>query len=162
MTYADYFKKAVGFDPYPYQTALAEGARVPIPLKISTGAGKTEAAILGWLYRRFEHPNEAVRDSTSRRLVYCLPMRTLVEQTIGRVEKWFARLGMADDVGVVKLMGGEPRSQWYLHPEKPFIVVGTQDMLWHNDTFMLRSALDREALEEFFLEEYRPTPIVPP
>ena len=33
---------------------------------------------------------------------------------------------------------------------------------WHNDTFMLRSALDREALEEFFLEDYRPTPIVSP
>ena len=27
------------------------------------------------------------------------------------------------------LMGGEPRKQWYLDPEKPFIVVGTQDML---------------------------------
>ena len=36
---------------------------------------------------------------------------------------------MTDRVGVVTLMGGEPRDQWYLHPEKPFIVVGTQDML---------------------------------
>ena len=33
---------------------------------------------------------------------------------------------------------------------------------WQNDTFMLRSALDREALVKFFLEEYRPTPIVSP
>ena len=33
---------------------------------------------------------------------------------------------------------------------------------WRNDTFMLSSALDREALEEFFLEEYEPTPIVSP
>ena len=33
---------------------------------------------------------------------------------------------------------------------------------WHNDTFTLRSALDREALVEFFVEEYRPTPIVSP
>ena len=33
---------------------------------------------------------------------------------------------------------------------------------WHNDTFTLRSALDRDALVEFFLEEYRPTPIVSP
>ncbi len=33
---------------------------------------------------------------------------------------------------------------------------------WHNDTFMLRSALDRDALVGFFLEEYRPTPIVSP
>ncbi len=33
---------------------------------------------------------------------------------------------------------------------------------WHNDTFMLRSTLDRDSLVEFFLEEYRPTPIVSP
>ena len=33
---------------------------------------------------------------------------------------------------------------------------------WENDRFMLISALDREALVGFFLEEYKPTPIVSP
>ena len=33
---------------------------------------------------------------------------------------------------------------------------------WRNDAFMLSSALNREALVEFFLEEYKPTPIVSP
>jgi len=33
---------------------------------------------------------------------------------------------------------------------------------WQNDTFWLRSTLDRDALVKFFLEEYRPTPIVAP
>ncbi|MEP0848059.1 MAG: type I-U CRISPR-associated protein Csx17 [Phycisphaerae bacterium] len=33
---------------------------------------------------------------------------------------------------------------------------------WKNDVFWLRSTLDRHALEKFFLEEYRPTPIVAP
>jgi len=33
---------------------------------------------------------------------------------------------------------------------------------WRNDVFILRSLLDREALQKFFLEEYRPTPIVVP
>ena len=33
---------------------------------------------------------------------------------------------------------------------------------WSNDTFYLRSKLDRDALTAFFLEEYRPTPIVSP
>ena len=33
---------------------------------------------------------------------------------------------------------------------------------WRNDTFTLRSTLDRDALLEFFLKEYRPTPIVSP
>jgi len=33
---------------------------------------------------------------------------------------------------------------------------------WKNDTFWLRSFLDRNALMKFFLEEYQPTPIVAP
>lgn len=33
---------------------------------------------------------------------------------------------------------------------------------WQNDTFLLRSTLDRDALRTFLLEEYRPTPIVSP
>ena len=125
MTYAGFFKRATGFNPYPYQARLAESDGQSSLLRVPTGAGKTEALILGWLYQRSVCADVAV----PRRLVYCLPMRTLVEQTVKRVEKWVGNLGIADDVGVVKLMGGEPRTQWYLHPEKPFIVVGTQDML---------------------------------
>ena len=129
MAYTQFFMKATGFAPYPYQSELAEGTSLPILLKVPTGAGKTEAAVLGWLYRLFEHPAEAVRDSMPRRLVYCLPTRVLVDQTVDRVEEWLVNLRMAHDVGVVTLMGGEPPKQWYLEPEKPFIVVGTQDML---------------------------------
>ena len=33
---------------------------------------------------------------------------------------------------------------------------------WRADTFLLTSSLDRDALVKFFLEEYRPTPIVSP
>ena len=33
---------------------------------------------------------------------------------------------------------------------------------WKNDVFWLRSTLDKEALEKFFLDEYAPTPIVGP
>ncbi len=98
-------------------------------LRIPTGAGKTEAAILSWLYRKFEHSDHAVRRGTPSRLVYCLPMRTLVEQTVDRVRCWLNALGWTNRVGVVTLMGGEPRSQWYLEPEKPCVIIGTQDML---------------------------------
>ena len=129
MNYVEFFKKATEFAPYPYQSGLAESRDLPVLLKVPTGAGKTEAAILGWLYRRSRHSDKAVRDCTPRRLVYCLPMRTLVEQTVKRVERWLICLGMEDGVGVVTLMGGEPRTEWYLDPEKPYIVVGTQDML---------------------------------
>lgn len=33
---------------------------------------------------------------------------------------------------------------------------------WHRDQFVLESSLDREALVKFFLEEYRPTPVLSP
>lgn len=33
---------------------------------------------------------------------------------------------------------------------------------WHNDTFVLETELDREALQMFFLERYQPTPILAP
>ena len=129
MTFKGFFVSATGNKPYPYQSKLAEAADMPALLKIPTGAGKTEAAILSWLYRLSEHPDPDVRHGTSRRLVYCLPMRTLVEQTEERVQRWLDKLGMADRINVVVLMGGEPRTQWYLEPEKPTIVIGTQDVL---------------------------------
>ena len=124
MDFIEFFTHATDHHPYPYQVELAKRENLPALLKIPTGAGKTETAVLGWLYRYFEHP-----DSMPRRLVYCLPMRTLVEQTAARVQDWLKRLSKTEDVGVVILMGGEPRVQWYLHPEKPYIIIGTQDML---------------------------------
>lgn len=129
MNYIDFFGRATGNQPYSYQARVAERERMPKLLRIPTGAGKTEAAILGWMYRKFYHPNAEVRRNTPRRLVYCLPMRTLVEQTVGRVNDWLGNLGKRDEIVLVTLMGGEPRTQWYLEPEKATIVIGTQDML---------------------------------
>lgn len=130
MNFAQFFSAAAGgWLPYPYQVRVAESQEMPALLRVPTGAGKTEAATLGWLYRCFEHPSRSVRDATPRRLVYCLPMRTLVEQTVERIKGWVDNLGMADQVGAVTLMGGKPPTEWYLYPEKPFIIVGTQDML---------------------------------
>ena len=128
MCYEEFFEQTTGFKPYPYQEKVATQPDFPVLMRIPTGAGKTEAAILGWLYRRFFHPDPRIGASTPRRLVYCLPMRTLVEQTVGRVHSWLK--GMPElKMDVVTLMGGEPRIRWDLHPERPCILVGTQDML---------------------------------
>ncbi len=129
MSYKAFFKKATGFHPYPYQASFAEEPELRTLLRIPTGAGKTEAAALGWLYRRFQHPDPAVRAATPRRLVYCLPTRSLVEQTVKRVEGWLERLNLKGGVGVVTLMGGEPRDRWSLKPERPCVIIGVQDML---------------------------------
>jgi CRISPR-associated endonuclease/helicase Cas3 len=95
---------------------------------VPTGAGKTAAVVLAWLWRR-RFAEEAIRRATPRRLVYCLPMRVLVEQTQKAVETWLGNLGLQDEVRVYVLMGGEEMEDWDIHPEDDAILVGTQDML---------------------------------
>ncbi|MBA3916674.1 MAG: DEAD/DEAH box helicase, partial [Acidobacteriales bacterium] len=145
------FRRAMGeeISPLPYQERLAiEGRAVPSLLDVPTGLGKTAAAILGWLWRRRFEPEQAVRDDTPRRLVYCLPMRVLVEQTYQEAGKWLKNLSLWTDpeqqsaawtkddidhgqhpIATHLLLGGEEKSDWALWPERDSILVGTQDML---------------------------------
>jgi len=77
--FAEWFKRATGHDPYPFQVRFACGEQLPELVHVPTGLGKTAMAVLGWLWRRQFQPDETKRKSTPRRLVYCLPMRVLVE-----------------------------------------------------------------------------------
>ncbi|RMG00773.1 MAG: DEAD/DEAH box helicase [Acidobacteria bacterium] len=92
MRYEDFFKQAFGREPYEFQSEMAEG-ELPSIVGAPTGAGKTAAALGAWLWRRLDH-NRSSRQSSKvggcctnqlekvgRRLIYCLPMRVLVEQT---------------------------------------------------------------------------------
>lgn len=80
--------------PHNYQRDLAMvGDTIPQLLNIPTGLGKTAAAVLAWLWRR-RFADESIRKHTPRRLVYCLPMRVLVEQTFGEAVRWLDRLGL--------------------------------------------------------------------
>lgn len=134
MTYAEMFKAAMGTDnePYPYQTRLATEGVLPQLLDIPTGLGKTAAVVLAWLWRRRFAPKE-IRHQTPRRLVYCLPMRVLVEQTRDNAKKWIEKLVeaqlLAEPIPVHVLMGGEEADDWDLYPERDAILIGTQDML---------------------------------
>ena len=94
-------------------------------ISIPTGLGKTAAVVLSWLWNRVHLRSE----KWPRRLVYCLPMRTLVEQTEGNVREWLKNLGLAEKAGVHILMGGEDSGEWDIHPEREAILIGTQDML---------------------------------
>ncbi len=102
--------------------------KLPRVLQVPTGTGKTAAVILGWLYRR-RFAGESVRKQTPRRLVYCLPMRTLVEQTQDATARWLKNLGLENEVKLHLLMGGEQASDWDESPQQEAILVGTQDML---------------------------------
>lgn len=116
-------------EPYDYQQRLAAEPCISRLINVPTGLGKTAAVILSWLWNRWQ-PNS----TWPRRLVYCLPMRTLVEQTASEAEKWIAKLA-TDGIltskapRVVVLMGGEDATDWDLYPEEDAILIGTQDML---------------------------------
>ena len=148
MTYDEFFQNARGdqLPPHGYQCRLAcgpdakpdqpetlsDGTRCQSQLiSIPTGLGKTAAVVLAWLWNRV-HLKTA---KWPRRLVYCLPMRTLVEQTRDEAEKWLGDLlwdgkGTHEGkVGLHILMGGEDSGDWDIHPEREAILLGTQDML---------------------------------
>ena len=151
--FADLFQRATGNKPFGFQERFA--TELPTLVRVPTGAGKTAMALLGWLWRRQFAPDPAIRSATPRRLVYCLPMRVLVEQTRDDAVRWLQNVdrlaGRAtfDDVGhgkrrltdytidrrdpsrvaVSVLMGGEEPDDWDLYPERDAILIGTQDML---------------------------------
>ena len=89
----EFFQRAMGGErtvaPYPYQCKFATQATLPHLLRVPTSAGKTATAILGWLYRWQAQPKQ-----TPRRLVYCLPMRVLVEQSEREARRWINNLGL--------------------------------------------------------------------
>ena len=147
IRYNAYFKAVTGCLPFDYQQRLAGGdcgttCHSQI-IDIPTGLGKTAAVINAWLWNRV-----IIRNSKwPRRLVYCLPMRTLVEQTESEVRKWVRNLlNKADELGIsgpsledlkwmteyghVILMDGEDTDQkWDMYPERTSVIIGVQDML---------------------------------
>ncbi len=156
MNYDEFFCRAFGkqsdkaFQPFDYQRRLATEPW-PDLLDVPTGMGKTAAVVLAWLWRR--RFDKKFKEQTPRRLVYCLPMRVLVEQTHENVITWFDHLGVLpgdtvweetngtrrlklyapapekDGVSVHLLMGGAEQTDWATWPERDAILIGTQDML---------------------------------
>ncbi|NLF23222.1 MAG: DEAD/DEAH box helicase [Lentisphaerae bacterium] len=121
--YQSFFKRVAGVDAaHGWQGTLGSSPEIRNRLIcVPTGFGKTLGVLSAWAYNRIARQNEA----WPRRLVWCLPMRTLVEQTVAEVERVVAPLG----VNVYTVMGGKDAGEWYLHPEVNAVIVGTQDML---------------------------------
>lgn len=149
MTYQDFFQSATDFPPYDYQCHLAcgEGAALEKPqtltsgrpchsqlINIPTGLGKTAAVALAWLWNRVH----LQKSEWPRRLVYCLPMRTLVEQTRDEARRWIESVAGKNLIPgkpprIIILMGGEELEgdarDWDIYLEENAILIGTQDML---------------------------------
>ncbi len=96
--------------------------------------GKTLGVLAAWSWHRLHNAN----DTWPRRLIWCLPMRVLAEQTEAVVRNSLESVGLLWDgrskhtgkVGVHLLMGGaDPGGEWHLFPEESAVLIGTQDML---------------------------------
>ncbi len=131
MDFSTFFKESSeGRCPRPYQQQL--GVRAwPETLIVPTGFGKTAAVLSAWLWKTSQSDPD-----TPRRLVYCLPMRTLVEQTEDVAKHWIAaaKARLELDVQLDVLMGGRGDGRlsspgWIINPERPTILIGTQDLL---------------------------------
>lgn len=121
-----FFKTATGgFTPYRWQLQVAVDG-LPDVLPVPTGLGKTEIA-LAWAWRLLID-----RQPEPLHLVVCLPMRSLVMQTVHRLKDCFEALRAKEpeiEVGVHQLMGGAIDEEWARSPDRPWILVGTQDQL---------------------------------
>lgn len=113
------------FSPYEWQRLVALDG-LPDVLPVPTGLGKTEIA-LAWAWRLLvdEKPEP-------RHLVICLPVRSLVTQTVQRLRGYFEELSAVSpgiSVDVYQLMGGAIDEEWVERPDTPWVLVGTQDQL---------------------------------
>lgn len=137
MSFPDWFARLAGEScaPHEWQQELAFDDRCRSRLiRVPTGWGKTLGVLAAWSWHRLDRKDPA----WPRRLVWCLPMRVLVEQTHAIARDALARLQLLWDgtgdhrgrVGVHLLMGGaSDDGAWTLYPEEAAIVIGTQDML---------------------------------
>lgn len=126
QSFTDFFKSANGgFAPYGWQLQVAVDG-LPDVLPVPTGLGKTEVA-LAWAWRLLVD-----KKPEPLHLVVCLPMRSLVTQTVQRLQTYFDALKAKEpeiDVAVHQLMGGAIDDEWVGQPDKPWVLVGTQDQL---------------------------------
>lgn len=138
MTFDELFERVrpdngTKIDPHHWQVELASAERCENRLiRVPTGFGKTLGILAAWLWNRIERMD----DSWPRRLVWCLPMRVLVEQTesevrrvLGQIDRLWDGGDHSGKVGVHALMGGADDDEWFLHPEHCSVLIGTQDML---------------------------------
>lgn len=134
-SYRKYFAAlAEGKTPHGWQRDLvAESLCGNRLIRVPTGFGKTLGVISAWLWQRVQKQG----DCWPRRLVWCLPMRVLVEQTADEARAVLVKLGLLWDgtgdhtgkIGVHLLMGGANCGDWHLYPEENAVLIGTQDML---------------------------------
>ena len=136
LDFENYFRRLADLPedalPHLWQVELAAAPDCANRLiRIPTGFGKTFGVLAAWLMNRVERADS----QWPCRLVWCLPMRVLVEQVADEVTKALGRVkrlgqvGEAGRVNVQVLMGGVDAGRWQRYPEGNTVLIGTQDML---------------------------------
>jgi CRISPR-associated endonuclease/helicase Cas3 len=97
MTFDEFFQRLTRCRRHDWQARVAvDDACKDRLIRIPTGFGKTAGVMIAWLWNRVHRKN----DAWPRRLVLCLPMRTLVEQTERAVSKWISKAELNSRVKV--------------------------------------------------------------
>lgn len=127
ITYDQWFTAITGHDsPRQWQVQLANEANCRDRLiRISTGLGKSEGVLATWSFYRVARSD----DRWPRRLIWCHPMRALVEQSEQVAKSLASKMPTNQRPQVHVAMGGQSIDEWFLYPERPAIIIGTQDML---------------------------------
>ena len=93
LSYTEFYKEVVGFAPYSYQLKveqlLSEGKNVI--LSVPTGAGKTLASIMPYLYFRY-----VGNQDFPQKMIYSLPLRTLTNSIYSDVKDILEHLADKD------------------------------------------------------------------
>ena len=141
--FSDLFLELTGSAPFPWQQALYDrllGSEPPSVADLPTGLGKTSVVAI-WLITLLTHP-----EKVSRRLVYVVNRRTVVDQTSAEVERIRERLKANPELNAkltalcavpvdaplaLSTLRGQfaDNREWCADPARPAVIVGTVDMI---------------------------------
>jgi CRISPR-associated endonuclease/helicase Cas3 len=122
-SYPEFFRNVTGKDPLPYQERYGRNPFSSTLLVVPTGLGKTDAALLPWLYAQARND-----PSVPTRLIIVLPRQNLTVQTAKNARIRVSAAGLDGRVRVLELMAGSEDNDDTLRPDCTAIIVCTQDM----------------------------------
>lgn len=132
MNFNKAFRSLTDNDPFPWQELLyqrfigEQPGGIPASCNIPTGLGKTSVVAV-WLLALAKRP-----ELVSRRLVYVVNRRTVVDQTSEEVNRYNKEWLMANNIDLaISSMRGQyvDNQQWSGDPSRPAVICGTVDMI---------------------------------
>lgn len=119
-TYKEFYKDITGFNPYLYQERVAEllleGKNVI--LSVPTGAGKTWASIIPFIYAQY------VKSHFPSKLIYSLPLRTLANSIYSDVNDVLSNLkDVCIGADSISIQTGEYKDDPYFEKDMIFSTI---------------------------------------